>query len=143
VKATAAERRVRWKLEGLIVKSLNVQFRTALWGMGTISIGNLLQMLNIIFLFWYGAHLVINGELSIGQLVAFNLLVGNITHPILNLVDLWREFQEINIAFERLNDVFDAKPEEGPGEARVNQDAGDSRPPQIRQRYVPVPHSRR
>ena len=114
VKATAAERSVRWKLEGLIVKSLNVQFRTALWGMGTISIGNLLQMLNIIFLFWYGAHLVINGELSIGQLVAFNLLVGNITLPILNVVDLWREFQEINIAFERLNDVFDAKPEEDP-----------------------------
>ena len=114
LKATAAERRIRWKLEGLIVKSLNVQFRTALWGMGTISVGNLLRMLNIIVLFWYGAHLVINGELSIGQLVAFNLLVGNITTPILNVVDLWREFQEINIAFERLNDVFDAKPEEDP-----------------------------
>ena len=112
VKATAAERRIRWKLEGLFVKSLNVQFRTALWGMGTTSVGNLLQMLNIIFLFWYGAHLVINGELSIGQLVAFNLLAGNITRPILNVVDLWREFQEISVAFERLNDVFDAKPEE-------------------------------
>lgn len=112
VKATAAERPIRWKLEGLIVKSLNVQFRTALWGMGTTSVGNLLQMLNIIFLFWYGAHLVIDGELSVGQLVAFNLLVGNVTRPILNVVDLWREFQEINIAFERLNDVFDAKPEE-------------------------------
>jgi ATP-binding cassette, subfamily B, bacterial HlyB/CyaB len=112
VKATAAERPIRWKLEGLIVKSLNVQFRTALWGMATTSVGNLLQMLNIIFLFWYGAHLVIDGELSVGQLVAFNLLVVNVTRPILNVVDLWREFQEINIAFERLNDVFDAKPEE-------------------------------
>ena len=112
VKATAVERSIRWKLEGLIVKSLNVQFRSALAGMGTISVANLLQTLNVIFLFWYGAHLVINGELSIGQLVAFNLLVGNVTRPILNVVDLWREFQEINIAFERLNDVFDAKPEE-------------------------------
>ena len=112
VKATAAERNIRWKLEGLIVKSLNVQFRSALSGMATISIGNLLQELNIVFLFWYGAHLVIDGELSVGQLVAFNVLVGNVTRPILSVVDLWREFQEINIAFERLNDVFDAKPEE-------------------------------
>jgi subfamily B ATP-binding cassette protein HlyB/CyaB len=114
VKATAAERRIRWKLEGLIIKSLNVQFRSALTGMGVISVGNLLQTLNVIFLFWYGAHLVIDGELSVGQLIAFNVLVGNITRPILSVVDLWREFQEINIALERLNDVFDAKPEEDP-----------------------------
>jgi ATP-binding cassette, subfamily B, bacterial HlyB/CyaB len=114
VKATAAERSIRWKLEGLIVKSLNVQFRSALTGMASISVGNLLQTLNTIFLFWYGAHLVIQGELSVGQLVAFNVLVGSVTRPILSVVDLWREFQEINIAFERLNDVFDAKPEEDP-----------------------------
>jgi ATP-binding cassette subfamily B protein len=114
VKATASERRIRWKLEGLIVKSLNVQFRSALSGMATISIGNLLQTLNTIFLFWYGAQLVINGELSVGQLVAFNLLVGNVTRPILSVVDIWREFQEISIGLERLNEVFDAKPEEDP-----------------------------
>lgn len=114
VKATAAERRVRWKLEGLIVQSLNVQFRSALSGMATISIGNMIQTLNVVFLFWYGARLVINGELSVGQLVAFNVLVVSLTRPILSLVDLWREFQEINIALERLNDVFDAKPEEDP-----------------------------
>jgi ATP-binding cassette subfamily B protein len=114
VKASAAERGIRWKLEGLIVKSLNVQFRSALTGMATISVGHLLQTLNTVFLFWYGAHLVLNDELSVGQLVAFNLLVGNVTRPILSVVDLWREVQEINIGFERLNDVFDAKPEEDP-----------------------------
>ena len=112
VKATATERRVRWKLEGLIVKSLNVEFRAAMTGMAANSIGNILQTLNTIILFWYGAYLVIGGELSVGQLVAFNLLVGNVTRPILSLIDLWREFQEINIALERLNEVFDAKPEE-------------------------------
>jgi ATP-binding cassette subfamily B protein len=114
VKATAAERSIRWKLEGLIVKSLNVQFRSSLYGMATISIGTLLQTVNTIFLFWYGARLVMVGELSVGQLVALNLLVGNVTRPILNVVDLWREVQEISIAFERINDVFDAKPEEDP-----------------------------
>ena len=115
IKAQASERTFRWKLEGLIAKSLNVQFRSALSGMATISIGNMLQTLNTIVLFWYGAHLVINDELSIGQLIAFNVLVSSVTRPILSVVDLWREFQEINIAFERLNDVFDSKPEEEAG----------------------------
>ncbi|HEX8073087.1 MAG TPA: peptidase domain-containing ABC transporter [Pyrinomonadaceae bacterium] len=112
VKATATERRVRWKLEGLIVKSLNVEFRAALTGMAANSVSNILQTLNTVILFWYGARLVIQGELSVGQLVAFNLLVGNVTRPVLSLIDLWREFQEVNIALERLNEVFDAKPEE-------------------------------
>jgi len=111
IKATANERSVCWKLQGSLVKCLNVQFRSALSGMATISIGNLLQTLSTIVLFWYGARLVMGGELSIGQLVAFNVLVTSVTRPILNVVDLWREFQEINIGFERLNDVFDAKPE--------------------------------
>src|ERR1700752_1588047 len=112
VKASAAESSVRQKLENLSMQSLNVQFRTAISGMATLGTANLLQMLNTIFLLWYGARLVINGDLSVGQLVAFNVLVGYVTNPILNLVDLWREIQEINVSFERLNDVFDAKPEE-------------------------------
>lgn len=112
IKTMASERSICWKLQGLIVKCLNVQFRSALSGMVTISIGNLLQTLNTIILFWYGARLVIGGELSIGQLVAFNVLVTSVTRPILSVVDLWREFQEVSIGFERLNDVFDAKPEE-------------------------------
>jgi len=112
VKATASERSIGWKLQGLIVKCLNVQFRSALSGMATISIGNMLQTLNTIVLFGYGARLVMGGELSIGQLVAFNVLVSSVTRPILSVVDLWREFQEVSIGFERLNDVFDSKPED-------------------------------
>jgi ATP-binding cassette subfamily B protein len=112
IKAAAAERRIRWKMEGLTVKSLNMEFRGALTGIGAYSLGNILQTLNTVFLFWYGARLVIAGGLSVGQLVAFNALVGNVTRPILSVIDLWREFQEINVALERLNDVFDAKSED-------------------------------
>lgn len=114
VKAMAAERRIRWKLEGLIVKALNIEFRSAISGMTLISIGNMLQTLNTVFLFWFGARQVLAGGMTVGQLVAFNVLVASVTRPIMSLVDLWKEFQEINIAFERLNDVFDAKPEEEP-----------------------------
>ncbi|NOT62659.1 MAG: peptidase domain-containing ABC transporter, partial [Acidobacteria bacterium] len=121
VKATAAERSIRWKWEGLMVKALNVQFRSALTGMAAFSIGGVLQTMSTTLLLWYGAHLVITGELSVGQLMAFNVLVGSVTQPLLNLIDLWNDFQEVNVALERLNDVFDAKPEENPAQQSLIQ----------------------
>jgi subfamily B ATP-binding cassette protein HlyB/CyaB len=112
VKATAAERRIRWRLEGLLVKALNVEFRGAMTNTAATGFAAVLQTLQTVVLFWYGAHLVLAEELSIGQLVAFNVLVANITRPVLNLIDLWRDFQEVKIAFERLDEVLDAKPEQ-------------------------------
>jgi ATP-binding cassette subfamily B protein len=112
VKATAAERRIRWKWEGMMVKALNVQFRSSLTNMTSYSVGTVLQTLSTTLLLWYGAHLVMAGELSVGQLMAFNVLVGSVTRPLLGMLDLWDDFQEVNIALERLSDVFDAKPEE-------------------------------
>jgi ATP-binding cassette subfamily B protein len=121
VKATAAERSIRWKWEGAMVKALNVQFRSALTGMTAFSVGSVLQTMSTTLLLWYGAHLVISGELSVGQLMAFNVLVGSVTQPILNLIDLWNDVQEVNVALERLNDVFDAKPEENTAQQALIQ----------------------
>jgi ATP-binding cassette subfamily B protein len=45
-------------------------------------------------------------QLSIGQFVAFNMLLGNVINPILALVNLWDEFQEVLVSVERLNDIF-------------------------------------
>jgi ATP-binding cassette subfamily B protein len=112
VKATAVERRIRWKWEGLMLKALNVEFRGEITNIGAQSIATVLQALNTTVLLWYGAHLVIGRELSVGQLMAFHALAGNVTRPILNLIDLWHEVQEVIIALERLSDVFDAQPEE-------------------------------
>jgi ATP-binding cassette subfamily B protein len=78
-------------------------------GYGAASI---LQTLNTVVLFWYGAHLVIANQISLGQLVAFNVLAAGITRALLNVVDLWDDLQEVGVSLERLNDVFDARPEE-------------------------------
>ena len=112
VKATAVERRIRWKWEGLMLKALSVEFRGAITNISAQSVATVLQALNTTVLLWYGAHLVIGRELSVGQLMAFHALAGNVTRPILDLIDLWHEVQEVTIALERLSDVFDARPEE-------------------------------
>jgi ATP-binding cassette subfamily B protein len=114
VKTVAVEARLSWRWEqrfrNMLVTRLllqrlanNLQFATSLINhLGTTAI------------FWYGATLVMGGLLSVGQFVAFNLLIGNVINPVLGLVGLWDEFQEVLISVERLNDVWDTEPEENP-----------------------------
>jgi len=69
----------------------------------TASLINKLMVLGIL---WLGARLVINGELTVGQLVAFNMIAGRISRPILRLVQLWQDFQQAGISLQRLGDIL-------------------------------------
>ena len=60
---------------------------------------------------YFGALAVINGELSVGGLVAFNMMMGQATQPILRLSQLWQDFQQVQISVERLGDILNAPPE--------------------------------
>lgn len=112
VKSMAVEQTVRWHWEELFGKSVKKSFSGQL-------IGNTLQTFSLTIesvvttaLLWFGAWLVIQNELTIGQLVAFNMLLGNVIRPFQRLIVLWNELQEVIIAVERINDVIDAEPEE-------------------------------
>jgi ATP-binding cassette subfamily B protein len=63
-------------------------------------------------LLWYGAWLVIKQELTIGQLIAFNMLLGNVISPFKRLALVWNQLQEILVSVERINDVLESDPEE-------------------------------
>lgn len=114
VKASAAERELRWRWEDQLTKMLNVRFKAQILGNFLQSTSGLINSLGSTALLWYGATLVMQEQLTIGQFVAFNMLIGNVISPILALVSLWDEFQEILVSVERLNDVFFAQPEEHP-----------------------------
>jgi ABC-type bacteriocin/lantibiotic exporter with double-glycine peptidase domain len=116
VKTTASEQEVRWRWEDRMVKLLNVQFRAQKLTNGLGATTGLINSLGGAALLWFGATLVIQDQLTIGQFVAFNMLIGNVTGPILALIGVWDEFQEVLISVERLNDVFSAAPEETPGQ---------------------------
>ncbi|MBW4647665.1 MAG: peptidase domain-containing ABC transporter [Kastovskya adunca ATA6-11-RM4] len=115
VKATAAEQELRWRWEDRLTKFLNARFRAQKLGINLQAANGLINSLGSTALLWYGALLVIQGELTIGQFVAFNMLVGRVLSPVLALVDIWDELQEVLISVERLNDVFSTQPEESPG----------------------------
>jgi len=114
VKANAAEGELRWRWEDRLTRMLNARFRGQKLANGLQSTGGLFQTLGNTALLWYGATLVIQDQLTIGQFVAFNMLIGNVISPVLALVGLWDELQEVTVSVERLNDVFEAEPEESP-----------------------------
>lgn len=115
VKAAAAEQEIRWRWEDRLTTMLNVRFKgQKLANMLQIASGSI-NALGSAILLWYGAGLVIQGQLTIGQFVAFNMLIGNVIGPILAVIGVWDELQEVLISVERLNDVFSTEPEEHPG----------------------------
>ena len=112
VKAMAVEQTVRWHWEELLNQEIKKGFSSQIIGNRLQIISHTIETLATTGLLWFGAWLVIQNELTIGQLVAFNMLLGNVIRPFQRLTVLWNQFQEVVIAVERINDVLDAEPEE-------------------------------
>jgi len=112
VKSMAVEQTVRWQWEELFGKSIKMTFSGQVIGNTLQIFSSTIQAVITTVLLWFGAWQVIQNELTIGQLVAFNMLLGNVINPFQRLIVLWNELQEVIIAIERINDVIDAEPEE-------------------------------
>jgi ATP-binding cassette subfamily B protein len=112
VRSLSIEQTVRWRWEELLNDLVKKSFNAQIISIRLSMISSVISTFVNTALMWFGALQVIQGELTVGQLVAFNMLVGNVLSPFQRLSGLWNEFQEIIIATERLNDVLDAEPEE-------------------------------
>jgi ATP-binding cassette subfamily B protein len=116
IKGMGIERPVRLKWEKKYVKALEVQYRSQSFN---IRVGLASQVLNsatTIAVLWVGANLVLSRELTIGQLMAFNALMGSVLAPLMGLVGLWSLLNDASVAMERLGDVLDMEPEQKPSE---------------------------
>lgn len=112
VRSLAVEQTVRWHWEELLNNLVKKAFHAQIIGIRLSILSGAINTFVNTSLMWFGAWQVIQGELTIGQLVAFNLLVGNVLSPFQRLSQLWNQLQEIIISTERINDVLDAEPEE-------------------------------
>ncbi|MCL6436222.1 MAG: ATP-binding cassette domain-containing protein [Leptolyngbyaceae cyanobacterium HOT.MB2.61] len=114
VKSVAAEQEVRWRWEDRLTGMLNVRFKGQKLANNLQITSGLINAFGSAMLLWYGATLVIQDQLTIGQFVAFNMMIGSVINPVLAVVGVWDELQEVLISVERLNDVFSTQPEESP-----------------------------
>ncbi|MEQ1783033.1 MAG: type I secretion system permease/ATPase, partial [Hyphomonadaceae bacterium] len=111
LKAAAVEPQMQRRWETLLAGYVRSGFQAALigiWGGQAIQLINKVSMLLILF---FGARLVINGQMTVGELVAFNMLAGRVAEPVLRLAQLWQQFQEARVGIARLGDLLNAPTE--------------------------------
>ncbi|PSB07614.1 ABC transporter ATP-binding protein [Pleurocapsa sp. CCALA 161] len=112
IKSMAVEQRVRWQWEQLLNRSISKTFAGQVISNQLQIFSSTIEVLASTAILGYGAWQVIQNQLTIGQLVAFNMLLGNVISPFKRLTILWNQLQEVVISVERINDVLDAEPEE-------------------------------
>ena len=111
VKALAVEPPLQRRWDEQLAGYVQASFRaTSLITMAGQA-GTFIQKSTTIAVMWIGAYQVIDGALSIGELIAFNMLSGQVTGPLLRMVNLWQEFQQVGISIQRLGDVLNTRPE--------------------------------
>ena len=111
VKAMAVEPPLLRKWEEQLAGYVRASFRATSLIAVASQVAACIQKVTVVAVLWVGAYRVIEGDLSIGQLIAFNMLSAQVTGPMLRLVNLWQEFQQVGISVQRLGDVLNTQPE--------------------------------
>lgn len=113
VKSLAVEPQMqrRWEqqLAAYVGSSFRAQHINNVAGQGV----HMVQKITMAITLWVGSGLVMKGELSVGQLIAFNMLSGHVTQPILRLASLWQNFQQAKVSIEKLSDILNTPSEVG------------------------------
>lgn len=117
VKASALEPALarRWdqQLAAYVSASFKTQTLASYGHEGVNLIGKLVGAATL----WYGARLVMNQELSVGQFVAFNMFAQRVAQPIMRMAQLWTDFQQTGISMARLGDILNTRTEVPPADA--------------------------
>lgn len=100
----------------------------------TVQLVNKIVMASLLY---FGARLVIDGSLSVGELVAFNILAGRVSAPVLRLAQIWQDFHQARLSIARLGDILNttAEPSYSAGRARLPAIRGDIKFDHVSFRY--------
>ena len=139
VKAQAVEPQMQRKWEDQLANYVHASFRAQNLNNVANQVASFVNKITTLLIIWWGAHLVIGGELSVGQLIAFNMIVGRALGPILKLVQLWQDFQQAGISVKRLGDILNTPREPGfnPNRSTLPQLKGDVSFDNVKFRYRP------
>ncbi len=119
VKASAGEQQFRDRMLNEFLGLAKTQFKSNFTIMFYDSAVQAVGYLSTVLFLWFGAHMVMEGQITIGGFVAFNALVAMAYAPILTVLGLWDEFQMSDVLMNRLNDIFEFEPEQGHDRSRL------------------------
>jgi len=110
--AVAPQMQRRW--EESLAAYVQSSFKVVALGNWASQGVQLINKVTMGLILWFGAHLAIDGQMTVGEFVAFNMLAGQVTGPIIRLAQLWNDFQQFKISIDRLGDVLDTPTEPRP-----------------------------
>ena len=111
VKGQGMELPSEWRWEQLYGGQIEAGFRNTITSTAAGSANQFLGQVSGLVVIWFGAMLVLEGKMTLGQLIAFRILSGYVTSPLLRLASLWQNFQETALSLERLADIVDHREE--------------------------------
>ncbi len=111
VKSLALEPQLarRWErqTQAFVASNFEVQRLMQLSG----NVVQAIQKVTLVLVTWFGARMVIDLELSIGQLIAFNMMANHVSQPVVRLAELWRKYVQARVSIDRLGDVLNTPAE--------------------------------
>jgi len=113
IKSLAIEPQFVHRWEELLAKSVRTSFDNSVVSMVLGNTGNLVRMISGFSIFWLGGHMVMESQMTIGQLIAFQMLASQASGSFLNLLGMWQSVQQIGLSIERVGDIINSPPELG------------------------------
>src|SRR5216684_1081810 len=111
LKAMAVEPQMQRRWEEQLAGYVAASFRVLSLGNTASQVVQLVSKIVTAGILYFGAKLVIDGSLSVGELVAFNILAGRVSSPVLRLAQIWQDFHQARLSVARLGDILNTMPE--------------------------------
>ncbi len=137
LKSMAVEPQMQRRWDVQLASYVSAGFKSATLSTLAHESTNLVGKLVTVGALWLGAKLVIEGQLTVGQLIAFNMLAGRVAQPIMRLAQLWTDFQQTGISVQRLGDILNAPTEAVGAKSSLPPIAGRITFDQVNFRYRP------
>jgi subfamily B ATP-binding cassette protein HlyB/CyaB len=121
LKAMAVEPQMQRRWEEQLAGYVSASFRVLSLGNTASQVVQFVSKVVTASILYFGAKLVIDGSLSVGELVAFNILASRVSAPVLRLAQMWQDFHQARLSVQRLGDILNTTAESTymPGRARL------------------------
>ena len=121
IKMHNAEKQKRWSWEFLQVKLFKIHIKSLSLEQWQSVGGNFINQMKDIFVSFLSAKLVLEGNLTLGMMLAVQYIIGQLNSPLMQLIDFIRQTQDAKISLERLGEIHDKKDEENIDEHYISE----------------------
>jgi ATP-binding cassette, subfamily B, bacterial HlyB/CyaB len=111
LKAMAVEPQMQQRWEEQLAGYVRSSFRVQSLGNWASQLVQFISKVVTALVLFFGAEQVIAGNMTVGELIAFNMLATRVAQPVLRLAQLWQDFQQARISIDRLGDILNTRPE--------------------------------